>query len=59
MVPSELTRRVGMEEILVLLVCWKFGPYGVPDQQGHTVIASYSLFEAIVVVAIASVQLAA
>ena len=34
MVPSELTRRVGMGELLVLLVCWKSGPYGVPDQQG-------------------------
>jgi hypothetical protein len=34
MVPSELTRRVSMEELLVLLVCWKSGPYGVPDQQG-------------------------
>ncbi len=28
------TRRVGMGELLVLLVCWKSGPYGVPDQQG-------------------------
>jgi len=36
MVPSELTRRVGMGELLVLLVCWKSGPYGVPDQQGDT-----------------------
>jgi hypothetical protein len=34
MVPSELTRRVGMGELLVLLVYWKSGPYGVPDQQG-------------------------
>jgi hypothetical protein len=34
MVHSELTRRVGMGELLVLLVCWKSGPYGVPDQQG-------------------------
>ncbi len=34
MVPSELTRRVSMGELLVLLVCWKSGPYGVPDQQG-------------------------
>ena len=23
-----------MGELLVLLVCWKSGPYGVPDQQG-------------------------
>jgi hypothetical protein len=29
MVPSELTRRVNMGELLVLLVCWKSGPYGV------------------------------
>jgi len=36
MVPSELTRRVGMGELLVLLVCSKLGPYGVPDQQGDT-----------------------
>jgi hypothetical protein len=36
MVPSELTRRVCMGELLVLLVCWKSGPYGVPDQQGDT-----------------------
>jgi hypothetical protein len=35
-VPSELTRRVGMGELLVLLVCWKSGPYGVPDQQGDS-----------------------
>jgi hypothetical protein len=32
MVHSELTRRVGMGGLLVLLVCWKLGPYGVPDQ---------------------------
>jgi hypothetical protein len=25
-----------MGELLVLLVCWKSGPYGVPDQQGDT-----------------------
>jgi hypothetical protein len=25
-----------MGELLVLLVCWKLGPYGVPDQQGET-----------------------
>jgi hypothetical protein len=29
-----LTRRVSVGELLVLLVCWKSGPYGVPDQQG-------------------------
>ncbi len=23
-----------MGELLVLLVCWKWGPYGVPNQQG-------------------------
>ena len=36
MVPSELTRRVGMGDG-VISVCWKSGPYGVPsrpDQQG-------------------------
>ena len=25
------------ELFLVLLVCWKSGPYGVPDQQGDTI----------------------
>ena len=39
MVPSELTRRAGMGELLVLLVCWKLGPYGVPDQEGDRVVA--------------------
>jgi hypothetical protein len=34
MMPSELTRRADTGELLVLLVCWKSGPYGVLDQQG-------------------------
>ena len=34
MVPSELTRRVGNGGVIILLDCWKWGPYGVPDQQG-------------------------
>jgi len=36
MVPSELTRRVGYGGVIILLDCWKWGPYGVPDQQGDT-----------------------
>ena len=41
MVPSELTRRVGYGGVIILLDCWKWGPYGVPDQQGDMV----SLFD--------------
>ena len=25
-----------MGELLVLLVCWKWGPYGVPNQKGDS-----------------------
>jgi hypothetical protein len=45
MVPSELTRRVGMGELLVLFVFWKSGPYGVPDQQGDTLLSKNGMLD--------------